>query len=74
MIKLLKILIGSLLILVGTAGLLLGIMAIADPSGAQLANDLNPFGKPPTLIENLTIIIFFILFAISGFILIKPKR
>lgn len=39
--------------LIGLIVVVLGIIAMIDPAGAQLANDADPFGEPPSRIKSL---------------------
>ena len=40
--------IGCLVSALGLGIVIFGLLAVADPQGAQLANDSNPFGAPPS--------------------------
>lgn len=41
--------IGCLLAALGWGIVIFGLLAIIDPQGAQLANDADPFGTPPSM-------------------------
>lgn len=45
--------IGYLFSALGPGIVIFGLFAIADPQGAQLANDSDPFGVPPSTAELL---------------------
>ena len=40
---------GLLLLVVGLVTVLVAILGIIDPEGAQFANDADPFGQPPPI-------------------------
>jgi hypothetical protein len=50
---LIGLLAGAACILLGLAGVAISAVAIFDPAGAQMADDNNPFGAPPTFSESL---------------------
>ncbi|MDH5821991.1 hypothetical protein QFW77_03150 [Luteimonas sp. RD2P54] len=45
--------IGCLATALGLGVVIFGAVALADPQGAQLANDSDPFGVPPSTVELL---------------------
>jgi hypothetical protein len=48
MLKTLKLLAASLLLLIGLWGAPVSLFALADPVGTKMADDLNPYGPPPS--------------------------
>ena len=40
--------IGYLISALGLGVVIFGLLALADPTGSQLANDSDPFGTPPS--------------------------
>ena len=46
--RLLGVLLGILMILLGLTGTIFGVIAVLDPAGTQLSNDADPFGTPPS--------------------------
>lgn len=46
MLRLFRILIGAAMILLGSLGVLLGIIEIVDPVGSKMADDNDPLGPP----------------------------
>ncbi len=51
---------GAVVILFGAFGAMLSLVALADPSGTQMADDLDPFGKPPPLIWTMAVLVMFV--------------
>ncbi len=47
------VLVGLTLATIGLLGTLVAAFSMLDPTGAQLANDADPFGAPPSLVEQL---------------------
>ena len=45
--------IGYLISALGLGIVIVGLLAIADPQGAQLANDADSFGVPPSIAQLL---------------------
>ncbi|MEJ2790969.1 MULTISPECIES: hypothetical protein [unclassified Pseudoxanthomonas] len=45
--------IGYLISVLGIGIVIFGLMVVADPQGAQLANDFDPFGVPPSTAQLL---------------------
>jgi len=72
--KIVRITTGVLLFILGSLGILAGIVSIVDPIGTQMADDHNPFGKPPVLTESILITAFYTLVFLTGvLLLIWPK-
>jgi hypothetical protein len=61
-----RIVLGLVLCLFGLLGTALGLLAIADPVGMKMADDGNPFGPPPSLIESLAMTGFFTALGATG--------
>jgi len=57
---------GFVLFALGLFGALFGLVAIIDPIGTQMANDLDPLGTPPSLVESITITGLYAALAILG--------
>jgi len=57
---------GLLLLVVGLVIILVAIMGIIDPQGAQLANDADPFGNPPPLGYAVGLLLFGIVVTGAG--------
>ena len=56
--------VGGALLLLGLLMALFAIFAILDPVGAQMANDNDPFGTPPSLASSIGVL--FACLAVSG--------
>ena len=61
---------GCIFILLGSVGILLGIIAIIDPVGTKMANDGDPFGVPPTISESLTLTLIYVFVFFLGVLLV----
>ena len=53
--RIIRLAFGILLSLFGLMGIFFGVLSIYDPIGAQLADDHNPFAKPPTISESIRV-------------------
>jgi len=51
--KRIGILLGSMLLIFGAAGVIFAVIGIVDPVGSKLADDGDPFGVPPSLSDSL---------------------
>jgi len=51
--KLLTKVVGVILSVVSIVGALVSFLALIDPREAQLSNDADPFGAPPTTAQSL---------------------
>ena len=50
------------------------ILGIIDPVGTQAANDGDPFGTPPSIIQGITTLIVGIIFCLSPIILLRKNK
>ena len=57
---------GLVMFLLGLFGVFFGVLAIFDPAGAQMSNDADPFGEPPTLVRSIALTGFYLALAIIG--------
>jgi hypothetical protein len=64
--KIIRLGLGILLSMTGLLGVLFGVLAICDPISAQLADDHNPFAKPPTTSESIKITAIYIFISLAG--------
>ena len=62
---------GFVVVLVGLVGAGLGLIAIIDPVETKMADDLDPFGTPPSRIGSAAISLIFILVVVFGFWIIS---
>jgi hypothetical protein len=53
--KTIRLAFGILLSLFGLMGIFFGVLSMVDPICAQLADDHNPFAKPPTISESIRV-------------------
>lgn len=65
-VQILRIALGAILASFGILGILLGLLALVDPAGTQMADDGNPFGAPPTAVQSVLITLFYLLMSILG--------
>ena len=72
--KFLKVLAGTLLILFGLLGTIVAAIEIADPVGAKMADDSDPFGAPATLTQSLTLLGVYGAVAVAGISLLPGRR
>jgi hypothetical protein len=56
MLKLVGISFGLALFVLGLGGTIFVIHGLIDPAGAQLSDDSNPFGTPPSLSHSLIVL------------------
>ncbi len=57
---------GLALFLFGLFGAFFGLLSIADPVGAQMANDSDPLGDPPTLVKSIAITAMYLALTVIG--------
>jgi hypothetical protein len=60
---------GLILLVGGVLGVAVSLIAILDPAGAQMADDANPFGPPPSLLSSISILIFYLIVSAVAFFL-----
>ena len=72
--QLLRICFGSIFILSGLLGVIIGIFGIIDPVGAKMADDADPFGVPDTFSESLNITCFYGLIFLFGMWLVLRSK
>lgn len=65
--------IGYLISALGLGIVVFGLLAVADPQGAQLANDSAPFGAPPSTGQGLLRIVVGAVLSALGFWLVVRK-
>lgn len=65
-----QIILGMLVSFVGLLGTGLGLVAILDPVGTKMADDADPFGTPPSLIESALFTLVFAVITGVGFLVI----
>lgn len=53
----LKAIAGTIVMFFGGAGAVLSLVTVVDPSSTQMADDLDPFGKPPPLVWSVAILV-----------------
>jgi hypothetical protein len=53
----------------GFLGVAVSVFAIFDPAGTQMADDANPFGRPPSFLSSVSILVFYLGVCALGFIL-----
>lgn len=64
--QILRISSGLLLLLLGSLGILFGIIDIIDPVVSKMSDDADPFGVPHTLAESFTLtFIYFLVFLLG---------
>ena len=63
-------LVGLGLLVGGFLGIAVSVFAIVDPGGTQMADDANPFGRPPSFISSVSMLVFYLGVCALGFILI----
>jgi hypothetical protein len=69
------ILLGWLIILFGFLGLGLSVVALLDPVGTKMADDSDPFGTPPSLIESLfSTLISVGIFSLGIWLVVKSSK
>ena len=64
--RLLSIIAGVSLLLVGLLGVSVSVVAIVDPVGTKMADDSDPFGTPPTTVESLLMLVLFLALSSLG--------
>lgn len=52
-LRTIRVITGLSLLLVGTIGVMVCLVAIVDPVGIKMADDNDPFGNPPSRISSL---------------------
>lgn len=72
--KILRILIGIFLCMIGAIGAGCGLLSILDPIGAQMADDGNPFGKLFSPSENVFITSVYAIVLLLGIIILIVPR
>jgi hypothetical protein len=70
MLKLVGISFGSPLLVVGLGGVIFVIHGLIDPAGAQLSDDSNPFGAPPSLSHFLFVLATYVGICATGAIIL----
>jgi hypothetical protein len=66
MLKLVGISFGAPLFVVGLGGVIFVIHGLIDPVGAQLSDDSNPFGGPPSLSHSLVMLAMYVGICAAG--------
>ena len=61
---------GLFLLLFGCVGTVISILAIFDPVGTKMADDGDPFGTPPSLLNSLLILFVYLCLCGAGAFLI----
>jgi hypothetical protein len=64
--RLLSVATGLGLVILGSVGMFVSILAIIDPVGTKMADDNDPFGPPPTIERSLLMLLAFVVMAILG--------
>ena len=64
--RLLSIMTGVGLSLLGLVGVLVSILAIIDPVGTKMADDGDPFGTLPTTVESSVLLMAYLLITSFG--------
>ncbi|MCF8374565.1 MAG: hypothetical protein K9H64_23305 [Bacteroidales bacterium] len=72
--KIIKLLAGWIITIVGFIGVISGLFSILDPSSAQLTDDNNPFGTPSERIYSIGITFFFTFIFIVGIWVLKSMK
>jgi hypothetical protein len=70
MSKLVGISFGVPLFVVGLGGMIFAIHGLVDPAGAQLSDDSNPFGVPPSLFHSLIVLAIYLGICATGALLL----
>ncbi len=70
----LKAIAGTVVMFFGGAGAVLSLVAVVDPSGTQMADDLDPFGKPPPLVWSVAILVMSVAVISLGAWLVHRSR
>jgi hypothetical protein len=65
---------GSILIIFGIIGIIVGAISMIDPVGTKASDDNDPFGIPPTIWESISITLFYTLLFLSGLWMIFPRH
>ncbi len=60
--------------LFGGVGAMLSLVAVVDPTGTQMADDLDPFGKPQPLVWSVAILVMFVALISLGAWLVHRSR
>ncbi len=68
--KIIRLAFGILLSIIGLSGVFFGVLSIYDPIGAQLADDHNPFAKPPTMSESIWVTALYVFVLLVGILLL----
>jgi hypothetical protein len=64
--RLLSVVAGLGLTLAGVVGVLLSVVAMLHPAGAKIANDVDPFGGPPTIMAAMLTLLVCLAMAAAG--------
>ena len=72
--KVLKGTAGALLILFGLLGASAAAIEIADPVGAKMTDDSQPFGRPAPLTQSVTLLGAYGAVAVAGICLLPGRR
>jgi hypothetical protein len=70
MLKLAGISFGMPMVVLGLGGMIVTIHGLLDPSGAQLSDDSNPFGTPPSLSHSLLILAMYVALCAAGAVIL----
>ena len=65
---------GVVLVAFGFVAVLVSIFSIADPVGAQLSNDADPFGEPPSRLSSALLAVVYAAVTVFGGWLFKRAR
>ncbi|WAC63720.1 hypothetical protein OVA13_02705 [Pseudoxanthomonas sp. SL93] len=65
--------VGYLISALGIGIAIFGLLAVADPQGAQLANDFDPFGVPPSTAQRMVHIAVGVALSALGIWLVARK-
>jgi hypothetical protein len=68
--KVIYLVFGILFSMIGLLGIFFGLLSIYDPIGAMLADDHNPFAKPPTISESLWVTALYLVVLLAGILLL----
>jgi len=71
MLKLAGISFGLPMFVFGLGGMIFTIHALFDPTDAQLSDDSNPFGAPPSLSHSLLVLTMYIGLRTAGAVILR---
>jgi len=61
-----KMLASGLMVFISLLGVLVSLIAIADPVGTKMADDNDPFGPPPSRMGSARIVVVFLAIGALG--------